>query len=64
MKDDLLIEGLYADDYDNSRIKDIILNSYQERYKQTPSTHPEKFNPLDPPIGWKYDPYYECWIKL
>lgn len=64
-KTDYLVEGLTADQYSNELIKNKILNSYQEKFtkNETPLTHPEKYNPLIPPAGWKYDPYYECWLE-
>jgi hypothetical protein len=61
-----LIEGVYADQYSSADVKAEILNAYTIRYslKESPLTHPEKFNPLTPPEGWKYDPFYECWIEV
>jgi hypothetical protein len=64
VKSDILVDGLYADDYKDDSIKKEILKTYQQRYKETPATHPEKYSPLEPPQGWRYDPYYECWVKL
>jgi hypothetical protein len=66
IKFDHLVEGVYADEYTSDDIKQKILNSYRDRHllKETPASHPEKFNPIIPPMGWKYDPYYECWIEI
>lgn len=61
-----IIEGKFADSYtDDETIKMI-----QERYKEqwikdvTPYTHPQLFDPFNPPNSWRYDPYYEVWIKI
>ena len=68
--DDLeLTEGLYADQYPESddprNIRAEIRRSYRARWTEpgrSPLTHPWLFDPCDPPQGWRYDPYYECWI--
>lgn len=44
-------------------MRDKISREYNEKYKKTPLTHPEEYDPLNPPSGWAYDPYYECWLK-
>ena len=62
-----LVDGMYADQYSNQPIRDYILSSYQKRFPipaETPETHPWKFDPLDPPEHWRFDPYYEFWIKI
>jgi hypothetical protein len=58
------IEGVYADQYKDPALRQRIQAEYQERYKQriTPLTHPWLFDPLLPPQGWRYDPYYELWL--
>jgi hypothetical protein len=63
-RDDPLIEGWYADQYSDHVTKDYISREYQSRhqYQETPLTHPWLFDPLAPPQGWRYDPYYECWL--
>ena len=63
---DYLIEGVYAHQYDNEEIKNQIRNQYIKTHtpKVTPITDPLKFDPLNPPNGWVYDPYYEFWIEL
>jgi hypothetical protein len=63
---DPVIEGLYADQYTDSESRDQISGRYKERYQQhtTPLTHPWLFDPLNPPRDWRYDPYYELWIKI
>jgi hypothetical protein len=66
MRFDPLIEGMYADQYTNQNIKDSIVEDYQKKYpvpSETPWSHPWKFDPLHPPSGWRYDPYYELWVK-
>lgn len=62
---DPLIEGWQADQYQDPAIRDRIAREYRERYSQreTPQTHPWLYDPLAPPQGWHYDPYYEVWIK-
>jgi hypothetical protein len=63
---DPLIEGLYSDQYSDQQVRDYILSEYQKRFpppEETPWTHPWKFNPLNPPNGWRFDPYYELWVK-
>ncbi len=63
--DDPLVEGWYADQYRDIAIRDRILGEYTARHipQHTPWTHPQDYNPLTPPAGWRYDPYYEVWIK-
>lgn len=38
---------------------------YYQRYRTSPdpASHPELFDPVDPPDGWRYDLAYEMWIK-
>lgn len=60
-------EGLYADEYSNEQVKQLITEKYNQRWAEpveTPVTHPWKFNPLKPPVGWRYDPQYEWWDKV
>jgi len=64
-----LIEGVYADQYTDDRVRTEIAQAYQQRWNpesqpQTPATHPQLFDPLAPPPGWRYDAYYECWLKF
>jgi hypothetical protein len=64
--DDLWFEQGYADQYREPQTRQKILEAYQRRWREpsiTPDTHPWLFNPLDPPAGWRYDPYYEMWIQ-
>ena len=62
---DSLVENRYAHEYTDSRTRDQIISEYNKRYRPLPNpiSHPEKFDPLNPPIGWAYDPYYEIWIE-
>jgi len=64
---DRLIEGVPADQYQDPRTRDQITKEYTARWitkpPQTPATNPELFDPLNPPSGWHYDPYYELWLK-
>lgn len=64
--DDPLVEGWWADQYRDPAIQSRIRSEYQARYtvERTPWTHPLDFDPLKPPQGWRYDPYYECWVRL
>lgn len=65
-----LIEGRWADEYpelevDGPRIG--IRQAYRLRWtppEPTPASHPWLYDPCIPPQGWRYDPYYELWIKL
>ncbi len=63
---DYLIEGVYAHHYTDENVKKQIIESYVKKHTPeiTPVTHPERFDPLNPPEGWAYDPYYEFWIKF
>lgn len=63
---DPIDEGIMAHQIKDDNLKKIILEKYNERYRPepTPFTHPENYDPFNPPDGWAYDPYYECWIKL
>jgi|LakMenEpi03Aug12_release.lakeMendotaPanAssembly.Ray.scaffolds.fasta_scaffold3902019_1 hypothetical protein len=62
---DDLIEGVYAHNYQNEEIRNKIREQYIKTHtvEETPFTHPLKYDPLNPPEGWIYDPYYEFWIK-
>ena len=66
IKFDSLIEGMYAHDYTNEKIREKIADDYNKRYKKPPNplTHPELYDPLNPPAGYVYDPYYECWVEM
>jgi hypothetical protein len=58
-------EGVMAHDITDECVKTEIKESYQKRFnpEPTPFTHPQQFDPFDPPRGWAYDPYYEFWMK-
>ena len=62
---DNLIEGVYAHQYQNEAIKNQIQEQYIKNHTPeiNPFTDPLKFDPLNPPEGWAYDPYYEFWIN-
>lgn len=70
-KFDTLIEGVYADQYPEEEgygPRTEIRNAYRKRWPDpnsnpTPLTHPWIYDPCTPPKGWRYDPYYECWIN-
>ena len=61
-----ILEGKFADQYVCSDTKKIIKEKYDVRFREdiTPATHPTRFDPFDPPEGWRYDPYYEIWCKV
>ena len=63
---EIIPEGIMAHEIKDESIRAKIVHSYNQRYKPkiTPYTHPENYDPLKPPSGWAYDPYYECWIEL
>lgn len=58
-------EGIMAHEIKDEKIRLEIAANYNKLYRppMTPFTHPEKYDPLNPPTGWAYDPYYECWIQ-
>ena len=62
---DELVEGVYAHQYKDEAIRSKIKDKYTKVHtpKITPLTDPLKFDPLNPPLGWSYDPYYECWVE-
>ena len=65
-KYDDLIEGMYAHNYTNKSVRQRISENYKKKFTPvvTPFTHPEQYDPLHPPEGWMYDPYYECWLEI
>ena len=66
VKYDDLIEGMYAHNYTNESVRQKIAQDYKRKFTPVvnPLTHPEQYDPLNPPDEWMYDPYYEIWIKL
>jgi hypothetical protein len=63
---DPIIEGPMAHTYSDVLIRTRIMERYKTVYPlpvNTPLTHPWLFDPLDPPEGWAWDPFYEIWIK-
>lgn len=62
---DRLIEGMYAHNYTDESVRQQISQEYKQRFNPevTPLTNPEKYDPLYPPEGWMYDPYYELWLN-
>ena len=63
---DHLHENMFADEYKNPETQRRIWEDYLRKHtvKVTPLTDPLNFDPLAPPPGWRYDPYYELWIEL
>ena len=61
-----IVEGKFADSYDDPAIISLIKKRYQKKWLSgpTPITHPELYNPCDPPKGWKYDAFYEVWFEV
>ena len=63
---DPIIEGKLAHTYSDVLVRIQIMEKYQKIYPlpvKTPATHPWLFDPLEPPQGWAWDPYYELWLK-
>ena len=62
---DCLIEGMYAHHYTDDSVRQKIAQDYKKKFTPvvTPLTHPEQYDPLHPPEGWMYDPYYELWLN-
>lgn len=65
IKFDYLIEGMYAHNYTKESVRQMIAQDYKKKFTPivTPLTHPEQYDPLNPPAGWMYDPYYELWLN-
>jgi hypothetical protein len=63
---DEIYEGVWADQYQDPEKRRYIAEAYRQRWQQpsTPRTDPASFDPLDPPPGWRYDPFYELWERL
>lgn len=61
-----ILEGKYADSYTDPEAIKIIKENYTKRWVPDPNpyTHPALFDPLNPPNGWRYDPFYETWVKI
>lgn len=61
-----LVEGVAAHHYKDEAVRQQIKEQYikTHRLEVTPVTDPLKFDPLDPPKGWSYDPCYEVWVKI
>lgn len=62
---DDLVDGKNAHEYTDPEIRNRIAQEYKDRYcaPTTPLTNPELYDPLNPPQGYAYDPYYEIWIE-
>ena len=60
-----LIEGRMADQYGCPFLRERIAQAYRLKFDQpdTPITAPALFDPLNPPAGWSWDPYYEIWLS-
>lgn len=63
---DKLVEGVMAHEYSDPKIREEIKEQYLKANTKevNPWTDPLEYDPLNPPTGWVYDPYYEIWIKL
>jgi hypothetical protein len=61
-----LTEGIYADQYTNSQLQQQIRDRYISVHtpKKNPLTNPLDYDPLAPPEGWRYDPFYEIWLNI
>jgi hypothetical protein len=62
----ILQESTWADEYTDDLTKEYIRSAYRQRYMPdvSPQTHPENYDPCNPPEDWRYDPFYEVWIKI
>lgn len=62
---DPMPEGIMAHELRDEALRQQVQHRYNELYRPepTPLTHPEQFDPLDPPRGYAWDPYYECWLE-
>lgn len=60
-----LVEGKMAHEYQDYKIRAQISQNYQRRYRIEPDpvTDPLRYDPLNPPKEWAYDPYNEEWVK-
>jgi hypothetical protein len=59
-------ESQWAHEIQDPALKQKIRKEYQQRWAKPipdPNSHPWQYDPFDPPMGWKYDAYYEMWIK-
>jgi len=63
---DPVIEGRLAHEYVDPEAREEITRRYIEYYHNpaTPLVNPERFDPLNPPDGWAFDPYYFMWITV
>lgn len=63
---DPIPEGIMAHQIKDESVRKDIAERYKKKYNPpaNPCTHPEQYDPLNPPQGWAYDPYYECWINI
>jgi hypothetical protein len=61
----IIHESIWADEYADKNLRSYIREEYKKRHmlELTPLTHPQKYDPCRPPNGWRYDPYYEIWLK-
>ena len=58
-------EGPMAHEITDEKVRKLIQEKYDQLHnpEPTPYTHPDKYDPFNPPKGWAYDPYYEFWLK-
>jgi hypothetical protein len=64
---DPIVEGPMAHTYSDVLTRTRIMERYQARHPspvETPATHPWLFDPLNPPKGWAWDPFYEIWLEI
>ena len=63
---DPLIEGTLAHNIKDINLRTKVSDRYRELYcpEPNPISHPELYDPLNPPNGWAWDAYYECWISV
>ena len=63
---DGIVEGPMAHTYQDSVVRERITKKYLECHTKisNPLTDPLNYDPLNPPPGWAWDPYYEVWVRL
>jgi hypothetical protein len=62
---DAMPEEVMAHNVRDPELRAQITARYNELFRPEPSpyTHPELYDPLNPPQGWAWDPFYECWLE-
>lgn len=63
---DGIVEGPMAHEYHDTIVRENIRAKYYDHHAKmkSPLTDPLEYDPLNPPAGWAWDPYYEIWVRL